>query len=85
MKLSEEDLCALLRFRYAKVDPLMARVETCHVGAMYAFCKGLRDGMYEETARGLIKWQMARECMYVCMYYVWLDSRLYSYCGEEGI
>ncbi|KAL9071777.1 MAG: hypothetical protein Q9161_004041 [Pseudevernia consocians] len=61
MKLSVEDLCALLRFRYAKDDPLMARVETAHVGAMYAFCKGLRQAMYEETAGGLIKWQMARD------------------------
>ena len=61
MRLSEEDLCALLRFRYAKDDPLMARVETGHVGAMYGFCQGLPTKMYEETAKGLIRYQMARD------------------------
>ncbi len=61
MKVSDEELCALLRFRYAKDDPLMARVETRHVGAMYDFCQGLQEEMYEETAGGLIRLQMKKD------------------------
>ncbi|KAF6218794.1 hypothetical protein HO133_005337 [Letharia lupina] len=59
--LSSEDLCALLRFRYARTDPLMAGVELGHVGAMYGFCKGWPRELYEEKAENLIRVQMGMD------------------------
>lgn len=58
MALSSDDLCALLRFRYAQTDLLMAHVEPSHVRDMYNFCKRLEGQMYEARARKLIRAQM---------------------------
>lgn len=59
MNVTREELCELLRFRYAKTDPLMARVEPCHVHSMYDFCKGKE--MYESVSESMIKRQMGRD------------------------
>lgn len=58
LELSSEDLCALLRFRYARTDPQMAWVELAHVGPMYDFCKRWPKEMYELTAWNFIKQEM---------------------------
>lgn len=61
MDLSPEDLCALLRFRYAKTDPLMARVDFEDVKVMYAFCEGRPKEMYEKHACGWIRLEMGQD------------------------
>lgn len=70
---SIEDLCALLRFRYAKTDPKMARAEQAHVVAMYGFCKVWGKEMYEKNAWGLIQSQMRD------------DLRILKEGGEGGV
>lgn len=59
--MSSEDLCALLRFRYAETDPLMARVELADLQAMYVFCKGWPKEMYEKHAGGRIRLEMGQD------------------------
>lgn len=50
MDLPSEELCALLRFRYAMTDPQMAGVEPDRVGVMYEFCQEGGKEMYESSA-----------------------------------
>lgn len=54
-----EELCQLLRFRYASTDPQMARVELGHLQPMYDLCKGKE--MYESVSKGMIKRYMGRD------------------------
>ncbi len=56
--MTEDDLCALLRFRYGKADPQMQGVRRGHVEAMYKFCKEEGKEMYERNAGGLIRAEM---------------------------
>lgn len=59
MEISREELCKLLRFRYAKTDPQMARVQLCHLHSMYEVCKGKE--MYESKVEGVIKREMRKD------------------------
>ena len=58
IKVSMEDLCALLRIRYAEIDPQMENVEECHVDAMDEFCKRQGKQMYEEKYPEFVKKEM---------------------------
>ncbi|CAD6590335.1 MAG: hypothetical protein ASARMPRED_004728, partial [Alectoria sarmentosa] len=58
MDLASEDLCALLRFRYAMTDPQMAGVEPGRVQVMYEFCREGGKEMYESEAGKWIRVEM---------------------------
>ena len=58
IKLSMEDLCALLRFRYARMDARMKGVEESHVLAMREFVGEKGKQMYEVKCPRFIRKEM---------------------------
>lgn len=58
IRLSPDQLVALLRSRYGKSDPQMARVEQWHLEAMLRFCMKSKKEMFEKGAQVVIREQM---------------------------
>lgn len=61
MDLPSEELCALLRFRYAMTDAQMAAVEPGHVRVMYEFCQEGGKEMYESSAGRWIRLEIGAD------------------------
>lgn len=61
IELSAQELCALLRFRYARDDKQMERVGRCDIVAMREFCDRRGKIWYEVEARELIRKEMQRD------------------------